>query len=191
MAEKNQQATQQPPIDEVAAPKFTGKSRNKIAVACKLPHGIVMRLFRAEIVRTPVMGMGVIEETRHVEDTDVGRVVLAGNAVHPMRPPRHTIAKGADETPFTDGFAITMVDEDFWEEWKKQNHDLPALRNGLIYAAPTLERAVDMGNERTKLRSGLEPLTPDKDPRVGRTSNPNLSAIETEEERAKKARAAA
>ena len=67
------------------------------------------------------------------------------------------------------GYALTPnVSAEFWAEWQKQNADSPFLEHGLLLGVPTLDDARTEGASRDALRSGLEPMAPDGDPRAPR-----------------------
>lgn len=154
-----------------AAPAVRTESRSStVTVACKIPHGIIMQLCK---------------ETKVVEDTQAGprertrfdrvgeRVFIRGNS-YPVSP-----APGFPERgPQAGGFALTYdVDAEFWAEWLKQNSRSPMVKNGLIFATPTTERTTAQALEHKTLRSGLEPLSMEGDPRVPRPSNAAVGAI--------------
>jgi hypothetical protein len=126
-----------------------------VTVACKLPHGLILRLFRMETRNEPVMGGG----TREVQvATQVGEpVVIKGYAAPFGQVP---------SVPIEGGYALTPnVDADFWAAWVKQNEDHDAVRNRLIFANEKSESAQRKAKDQTKVRSGLEPIDPQRLPK--------------------------
>lgn len=126
-----------------------------VTVACKVPNGIVLRLHRL---------VDVIEAT-----PDGGRKVKMaqqyGNeyTVHgPARP-----FGQAPRTTVVGGYALTKgVPADFWNEWLRQNAHSDLVRNNQIHAYHTLDAVKGEAQEKAKVRSGMEPIVPDKDPRI-------------------------
>jgi hypothetical protein len=128
-----------------------------VTVACKLPNGLILRNFAMEDADEPVLGGGtrVVKRAKQLP----GQVVIKGNAVPFGVVPQHQISSG---------FALTDgVDKAFWDKWIKDNQDLDAVRNGLIYASPKRDFVEGIARENAKKRSGLEPMNPDKDTRMG------------------------
>lgn len=128
-----------------------------VTIACKLPHGLLLRNFKMEETQEPVMGGGFrsVKVARQVGDT----VRINGNA-HPQdKAPIQTIVQGT-------GYALTPgVDKEFWDAWLVANKDHMAVRNGLIFAHEKEASAVAEAREKKSVRSGLERLDPDKLPR--------------------------
>lgn len=146
----------------------------KVTVACKLPSGLELRLFNMEDVAEPVFGGGTkqVKQARLKQGSPIIRIF--GNSVPFGQAPRCQIVGG---------FALTPnVDAAFMKEWLTKNKDLDAVKNGLVYAYASAASAVDVARERKELRSGFEPLVPDTDPRVPKSTNKALSDIKTAEE---------
>lgn len=80
---------------------------------------------------------------------DLGKLT-AGNL------PEHLIIGGYGLTP--------GVPRDFWEKWLEDNRDSALVKNHLIFAQPNEASARDAARERAGLRSGLEPMDPEKLP---------------------------
>lgn len=126
-----------------------------VTVACKLPHGLILRLF--EMVdhdeAQPGGGYKTIKRAR-----PRGEEIRIKGYQEPNRnvPP-----------PAMDGsYALTHgVDKDFFDEWMKQNADHPAVKNKLIFASEKTENVRAQVRENEGRRSGFEPIDPDKLPR--------------------------
>lgn len=131
-------------------------AKETVTVACKLPNGLQLRIFKMVPSREPVLGGG----TREVEKAEqIGGVVhINGNAVEIGKSPKFPITDG--------GYALTHnVDAEFFTTWLEQNADHDAVRNGLIFGTPKQDTIEKRSREGEKLRSGLEPIDPDKLPR--------------------------
>jgi hypothetical protein len=141
----------------------SGGNPNKsktVTVACRLPHGMVLRLFkmvddvipssngpktikRSEMIGEPVTLLGYTNEKTGLR----GEYLRTGRSA----------------------FALTHgVNRDFFEEWLKQNHDNEAVKKGLIFMSGDAERAKDEASEKKSLKNGLEPLDPKNLPRLSR-----------------------
>lgn len=62
--------------------------------------------------------------------------------------------------------SFTMVDEDFYKEWLKQNADSALVKNGIIFTAKDEKSAKAVKKERAKEETGLEGLKVDKEKAV-------------------------
>lgn len=122
-----------------------------VTVACKLPNGLLLRVFDMVPGFEPVLGGG----TREIK---VARqkgepVKINGNAVPFGMPPAYTIIGGYALTP--------NVDAAFWAEWLKHNADSDVVKSGLIHAHATPDAVQKESRNREKVKSGLEPLDPE------------------------------
>lgn len=155
----------------------------KVTVGCKVPNGMLLRLFQMGTRQEPVMGGGLREFKQAEVIPGAPTVRVNGPAVPYGAMPNYTIAGGC-------GFT-NNVDRDFWVKWLEQNKDHDAVLNGMIFAedneADAKAKALELKGE----LSGLHPIIPDSDKRIPKVSHPNLSNIATEEERAKKMASAA
>lgn len=127
-----------------------------VTIACKLPSGLLLRVFKMEESQEPVMGGGF----RSVKVArQVGETVRINGCAHPQdKAPLQPIVQGT-------GYALTPgVDKEFWDTWLAQNKDLMAVRNGLIFAHEKEASTVAEAREKKSVRSGLERLDPDKLP---------------------------
>lgn len=126
-----------------------------VTVACKLPNGLLLRLFKMEDVDTPVMGGGVktIKEAQPIGEP----VKINGYAVPYGKRPRFSIISD---------MALTKdVPAAFWHEWLKQNQKLDVVVKGLIFAHGDTDRVEHAAAERgEELFCGLEPLDPENLP---------------------------
>ena len=133
------------------------------------------------------------EERQSIETGQFGSVASKIN--HPMEQryfirgtgrPAGTVPKGYPKEPhmleFDSGNKVAFtpnIPAEFWAKWLEANKGTELVRNRCIYADHSLERAEGMAEDAKEVRSGLDPLNPDKDPRAPRPINPNVLGIET------------
>lgn len=123
-------------------------SRNVVTVACKLPHGIVIRDFAESIVHENVMGGGQRKVKVH---RPVGRPIRIKG---PMVPKPFI---GLVEV--VGGFAITQgVDGGVFARWLDANEQSSFVVNNMIYGHEDGDRVRGWARERAGIKSGLEPL---------------------------------
>lgn len=129
----------------------------KVTVACKLPNGLVLRVFSMVDKDEHVMGGGV--KTTKVAQEFPERVVLNGWSHPQNHSARHQIEGG---------FALTPgVDKEFFDLWLDQNKDSDVVRNGLVFSQARTDSAASAARERKDVRSGMERLDPSKLPVKG------------------------
>lgn len=134
-----------------------------VTVACKLPTGLIMRLFRPSTHQEPVVGGGVRDVTVHLPLPDT--ITINGNSV-----PQNGMAPGftiIDAHRRGDGFGLTHnVPAKFFADWLEQNKDAAYVREGLIWAYSDMDSVHDKARDLENKKSGLEPLNPDGDTRA-------------------------
>ena len=132
-----------------------------VTVGCKLPNGLILRLFDMAETEELVLGGGVRTINRAVLK-DVGPVTIKGCAA-PFGTPVLTVG----------GYAFTHnVDAQFYAEWVRQNWDSDIVKNHLIFAQAEQENARSQGQDQGEILSGLQPLSQDRDPRAPRKVEP-------------------
>jgi hypothetical protein len=146
-------------------------AKDTVTVGCKLPNGLVLRLYRSEEVTVPVSGGGIAKEKRARQVG--GDVQLNGFASVFGEAPKALVIGGYAMTP--------NVDSAFFEEWLKQNKGSDLIENKLVFAHKTEASAKDQAKDQAKVHSGLEPLSPNVDKRIPRSSKKNLTSVETAE----------
>lgn len=130
-----------------------------VAVGCKLPNGLTLRVFSWHEYEEPNSG----GKTRRIarQNAEAGEYVLNGNAVS-----MEALQRGDINHRVTGGFGITTgVPKDFWDLWLEQNKDSQLVREGLVFAHASEQSVVSEARKRESLRSGLEPIDPDRPPR--------------------------
>jgi len=125
-----------------------------VTVACKMPGGVILRLFDMVDHDVPVLGGGV--KTSKIAQMKGEKVKIGGYAAPIGKVPNFITAGG---------FALTPnVDADFFNEWLKQNADSNLVKNKLIFAHEKSEVVERRAREMKDERSGFEALDPDKLP---------------------------
>jgi hypothetical protein len=127
-------------------------SGDTIVVACKLPHGLRMRLFEMVDSQEAVAGGGFRMTKRAQPASDI--VEIRGYLHDVKRSPVAMPSIGSSYA-LTDG-----INKDFFTKWLEQNADLDAVRNNLVFAH---ERdTAGQAREFKDTRSGVEPIDPNK-----------------------------
>jgi hypothetical protein len=107
-----------------------------LTVACKLPHGIELRLYKVE--------------------KDIPAQLLPGDPV---------VLAGSNSDGALGGYGFTdNVDAGFFSAWMDQNQNFPAVRAGLIFAEASPDRARDKAREQASVLSGFEGINPEAPP---------------------------
>lgn len=143
-----------------------------VVVACKVLSGMRCRIHEKKKVTE--VGLGVTRTIEQFVEVEGKEFVVAGPAHAQNEGPRHQIAST---------FALTYgVPKVLWDEWRRQNNDLPAVRNGLIFAYEAPDKAIDAAKEHKGIKTGLERVNPHDlpaiDPRFKlKTADENVSQI--------------
>jgi hypothetical protein len=131
-------------------------SGRKVNVACKLPNGLLLRLFlmvpRSEATPTGSRNTIVSEQ--------IGPTVRLNGFAR---------AWGViPDYPIIGGYAITKnVPKEFFDTWLEQNKHAPFVKNKLVWAYEQLDKVEGQAKEWKDTKSGLEPLDPNKLPPTG------------------------
>jgi hypothetical protein len=127
----------------------------EVTVACRLPHGLKLRLFDMVESQEPVMGGG-FRKVKIARDT--GKSVTINGWAHPQN--------AAPRMQLVEGFALTPgIDKEFWDAWVIQNKEHDAVKNHLIFAHEKETSTAAEAKEKKSVRSGLERLDPKNLPR--------------------------
>jgi len=122
-----------------------------VTVACKLPSGLVLQLFRMEDHDEPLMSGGFRTVQRAVP-LNGKQVKLNGSARRHNKDADHTIVAGAGLT--------YNVDADFFAEWQKQNAGAPYASQ--VYASVKSGDPEAWAKEHRAMLTGFERHNPDK-----------------------------
>jgi len=153
--------------DQVKTPGAAGPSGSggKLWAACKLPAGLVLRTFKMrDTVETTLAGTRDVRVAQQAGPP----VKLNGSAVPIGHVPQHRIVHG---------YGLTVIDEDVWQAWLKDNKDSALIVNAMVSAHRDEASAVAWASENAKRQTGLEELSQDKDPRAQRLLTPGLVGL--------------
>lgn len=129
-----------------------------ITIGCKLPNGIILKIFEMKSKSEAVMGGGM-RDVLMAHDTGKS-IKLNGNSFDQLKGPGDVqIVKGT-------GFALTMgVDKALWDAWYKMNSDCDLIKNGLIFAQEKKENVSANAKDHKSVVSGFERLNPKNMPK--------------------------
>lgn len=139
-----------------------------LSVACRLPTGAILSIYEWQDDTEPTpTGTRPVKRAVELEDK---RIVLRGWA-QPNAP-----AGTINPVGTAHGFGLTHgVSREVFERWMKDNANSPLVRNRIVFAASSPERASDEARELDgSVKSGFEPIvvgSPGEkipDPRIGR-----------------------
>lgn len=131
-----------------------------VTVACKLPNGLVLRLFRPKEMSVPILGGGFRSETQFV---DTGESLTLNGWAH-----RQNMAPQVQIIGQNGGYALTHeVPKAFWDKWLEQNKDSDFVKNGIIFAHEKAGFVESQAKDKdhANLRSGFERLDPSQMPK--------------------------
>lgn len=159
-----------PAIDK--SKKVAGAAQSTVFVVSRVTRGLYLQLFTIVEQKVRVMGGGM----------DVQKM--------PMRLPEKvrikptTLGHGLiPNYPIVDGWSITEgVPSDFWRKWLEQNPELDIVKSGMIAAFDSEVDARRYAKDRPFMRTGLEPLAQEKDPRVATSNHANVGDIDIDSE---------
>jgi hypothetical protein len=131
-------------------------SSKTVIVGCKLPNGLILRIFQWLTQREPILGGGFREFTISKPNDEAGEYKLNGTAFPYGTVPNYLIVHG---------YALTSgIPEDFWKTWVEQNKQSDLVKRELIIAHRTTDSIKDHARDNRKLKTGLEPIDPDNPP---------------------------
>lgn len=121
-----------------------------MSVACKIPNGLMLRVFAPDKVMVPVMAGGVKEVTRWRPTTWSQK--LNGPAKRMGQEVGYQIMHG---------FGLTHgVDADQFALWLDQNKDTEMVRLGLVFGQAKPDAVIQQTNDHRNELTGLEPIDP-------------------------------
>lgn len=143
------------PVIPVSRPAMVGAT---VTVACKLPHGLKLRIFAWEKY-DELMRDGTVREgkrSRPIPDMEfVVRgtwVASAGQAYNQNNAITRELLPG--------GYAITYgCPKDLWDLWYEQNKESNLVRNHIVFAS--VGSPNDEAHEHSGVLSGMEPVNKD------------------------------
>lgn len=120
-----------------------------VTIACKMPGGVILRVFEWVEVEYPLPGGGTrpVKEAWEIPDA---RFVVKGVA--------HEAGKSPD-APMSYGYALTPgCPKELWDKWLEQNAKSDMVKNKLIFAHVQEASVKSIAKENKDGKSGLEPL---------------------------------
>lgn len=174
-ARSNKQQVDAPPASSenitappVHAPKPAGEKGRTVVVVSKMPRGLYLQLTQMISQDQRVMGGGIEKRQVAMRVGDKLRIkpsVLAFGLI-----PNY---------PIIEGFSLTRdVPSAFWRAYQEQNPQIELITSGLLRAFDNEPDAIAYCREYGKLKTGLEPIDQNGDPRVEQSMNPNVSDVE-------------
>lgn len=141
------------PATRASAPATTGDT---VTVACKMPHGLILRIFDWEDFDEP-MRDGTMRTGKRARDTGEHFTLRgtwtasAGQAYMPNNPAIAELLPG--------GYALTPgVPKDLWEKWYEQNRESAIVRERIVFAHAVHHTVVSEATQMRQVVTGLEPL---------------------------------
>lgn len=117
----------------------------KVKVGCKLPHGLTMEL-----------GLNIDKFSNISKSDNYQRVTLAGT--------NQNLIQGAPATR-VQAPGITLVEENYIDEWLKKNRNLSFVKAGMIYKIANEAEGQAIALDLASQTTGFEPLDPTKAPK--------------------------
>jgi hypothetical protein len=154
--------TPQPPPPRpavlVSRPATTGET---VTIACKMPHGIILRIFDWEEYDEPMRDGSWKKVKRGREIPELQFVARgawlgsAGQAYNPNNPAVAELLPG--------GYALTPgCPKEVWDRWHEQNVQSNLVRNKIIFAHHSHSTVQQEASGLRATKTGLEPLDPQK-----------------------------
>jgi hypothetical protein len=129
-----------------------------VSVACKLPSGLQLRVFRMVDRDEQILGGGV-RQVKQAEQLEPVYTVYGW--AHPQNAGPHCT--------ILHGYAITDgIPKEHWELWLSQNKNSMMVQNGLIFAQNSTSSIKDQAKDGKAVKSGLERLDPNNLPKIGK-----------------------
>lgn len=127
-----------------------------VTVACKLPHGLMLRAFRQPAEAAKRLADGRPDPMTPAAELDeaLGSFVLNGFSFPQGEAPTALLSGG---------YAITSgVPKNLWDAWLAQNAGSDLVRNKLVFAHEKADAAMGFSREHAENKSGLERIDPTK-----------------------------
>lgn len=125
------------------------RATRRVTVHCNIPNGIVLRVFEKSIYQVGVLGGGVRDVTEW--SNEIGRAIVRGPA-KPNSNDRSFVQPILDGN----GYAMTQIDAEIWDNWLEHNRASLAVVNRCLYAEENFDTAGDKAFR--DVLSGLHPL---------------------------------
>ena len=145
------------PAIRYSRPVTTGDT---VTVACKLPHGLLLRIFVEHYYDDPQQD-GSLKRVKSYRPVTDQQFVLKGTwAAIAGQAYNRTNSAVAELLP--GGYALTYgVRKDLWDQWYEQNKTSKLVKQRVVFASPSLQAATAEARENRSVKSGMEPVDPD------------------------------
>jgi len=142
------------------------RARGQVTVACRLPQGLQLRLFRmVDKPEQSPLGLRTVKQAEQYGEP----VRIRGYYADLM--PAYAANMPIPAAP--GGYALTPgIDAEFWAQWLEQNRETDLVKNRIVYAHDTTDAVMGEMRDNKDVRSGLEPLDPANLPRDVRGIKP-------------------
>jgi hypothetical protein len=146
------------PVVKVSRPATSGDT---VTVACKLPHGVILRIFRWEEFEEQ-MRDGTYK-TSKIGRPQEGREFVVRGTWAASAGQAYNVNNSAVAELLPGGYALTHgCPKDLWDEWFVQNMRSLLVRNKIVFAHSAQSAATEQARELRSVKSGMEPLDPQR-----------------------------
>jgi hypothetical protein len=142
------------PAVRYSRPTTTGDT---VTIACKLPAGVILRVFEWHDYMEPLRD-GTLKESRRAIPVPDAQFVVRGTWISTAGQ-AYNRNNGAVADLLPGGYAITEgCPKAIWDTWLEQNKQSDLVKNGIIFAFPDRNSVVEEVKKRPDVVSGLEPI---------------------------------
>jgi hypothetical protein len=139
-------------------PVTTGET---VTVACKLPHGIVLRVFDWEEFDEP-MRDGSLKRSRRAIPIEAMEFTVRGTWTASAGQ-AYAKNNAAVQDLLPGGYALTHgVPKQTWDLWYQQNRNEALVKNKIVFAYSSHQTVTEEAQKLRAVKSGMEPLDPQK-----------------------------
>ena len=143
-----------PPQGKPTVPSEPATGTATVTVACKVPNGLILKIYEMEENYEQVFGGGTKRADRAYQ---IGEQVIVKGSSRDIA----KILSCEDDLMRAGGYVLTPgVPRDFWERWLEQNKNSHIVKNKLIMAAGSDSDAMSMARDHSSVESGFEPIDP-------------------------------
>lgn len=158
-------------------------SSDTVIVACKIPIGVELQCSKEQEYQEEYRDSDgrprIRSRTRLIKGGDT--IMITGTAYPIGQAP----AGYRDKAAMAGGYALTFgVNKEFFDRWMEQNELNPIVVNRMIFGFEKIEDVKAKAKNYASLRSGMEPLNPENDPRMPRPLAAGVTGVQTADEMA-------
>lgn len=181
MAETTQTSAPEKASTSEQAQSARRASGATVVVACKIPVGLELQCSDEQEYQEEYRDTEGRQRTRaRARLIKAGPVVLIAGTAYPVG---QAPAGFRDKPMMAGGYALTFgVNKDFFDRWMEQNKLNPIVVNRMIFGYEKIEEVRAKARNYADLKSGLEPLSPDDDPRMPRPLAAGVTGVHPADE---------